>query len=70
MDIYTADGRRVRSFEGEITCEGSRSDLVEWDLSTDGGNRVEAGVYIFKIQIITETGASAQYGSKLVVVKQ
>lgn len=69
VDIYKADGRRVRSFEGDIHCEGSRSDLVEWDLSSDGGTRVEAGVYLYRIQIITETGASAQYGSKLVVVK-
>lgn len=69
VDIYKSDGRKVRSFEGTITCDGSRTDLLEWDLSNDYGSRVESGLYLFNIQIITETGASAQYGSKVVVVK-
>lgn len=69
VDIYKSDGRKVRSFEGDIICDGSRTDLLEWDLSNDSGGRVESGLYLFNIQIISESGASAQYGSKVVVVK-
>lgn len=69
VEIYKSDGRKVRTFEGDIVCDGSRTDLIEWDLSNDAGGLVESGLYLFNIQIITETGASAQYGSKVVVVK-
>ena len=58
----------MRGYESDLHAHGSRTDLVQWDLTNDSGAKVEQGIYIFKIELIAINGTSAQYGSKLVVV--
>jgi len=67
--VFDSEGRQVREFKSDLHAQGSRTDLLEWDLTNDNGSAVSAGIYIFKVQITTISGASMQYGSKLVVVK-
>ena len=68
LEIYDSSGRYVRGYETDLHAHGSTTDLLKWDLTNDGGAKVEQGVYLFKIELIAINGASAQYGSKLVVV--
>jgi len=67
--VFDSEGRQVRVFKSDLHAQGSRTDLLEWDLTNDNGSPVPAGIYIFKVQLTTISGASMQYGSKLVVVK-
>ena len=68
LEIYDSSGRYVRGYETDLHANGSTTDLLKWDLTNDGGAKVEQGIYLFKIELIAINGASAQYGSKLVVV--
>ena len=68
VHIYNSDGKFVRSYSTDLHDNGSTTDLLTWDLTNDSGSKVEQGVYLFKIELIAINGASAQYGSKVVVV--
>ena len=68
VEVYDSRGRFVRGYKTDMHAQGSTTDLLKWDLTNDGGAKVEQGIYLFKIELIAINGASAQYGSKLVVV--
>ena len=68
VHIYNSDGKFVRSYSTDLHSNGSTTDLLTWDLTNDSGSKVEQGVYLFKIELIAINGASAQYGSKVIVV--
>ena len=70
IEVYDAKGRHVRGFKADMHAHGSRTDILQWDLTNDNGSDVPAGIYLFKIQLTSISGVSTQYGSKLVVVKQ
>ena len=66
--IYDSDGKFVRSYTSNLHAKGSTTDLLTWDLTNNNGSNVDQGVYLFKIELKATNGASAQYGSKVVVV--
>tara|TARA_Y100001954_G_C15821967_1_gene610430 strand:- start:753 stop:4601 length:3849 start_codon:yes stop_codon:yes gene_type:complete len=68
VNIYDSDGKFIRSYSTNLHAHGSTTDLLTWDLTNDSGSKVDQGVYLFKIELIAINGASAQYGSKVVVV--
>ena len=70
VEIYDASGRRVKVFTKDLVSHGNLTDVASWNLIDGSGADVPAGIYLFKIKITTENGTYAQYGSKLVVVRQ
>ena len=70
VDIYDSEGRFVKSYVSDLHAHGSRTDLFQWDLTNDGGAKVDRGIYLFNIELIAINGASTQYGSKVIVVGQ
>jgi hypothetical protein len=69
VDIYDATGRKIKAFKTELFSHTGRTDVLKWDLISNDGGEVPAGVYVFQIKMTTKNGASTQYGSKLVVLK-
>ena len=61
LAVFDAAGRRVRSFTGGFS---AGLNQVSWDGSDDGGARVRAGLYFYRL----ETGR-AQLTRRLVVVR-
>ena len=63
----------VRSYTDEKQqwhADGFRDSSVRWDQRNDAtGAAVSAGLYIFRLTLIPESGAPAQYSDQLVVIR-
>lgn len=69
VEVYDVTGKKIKVFESELLPHGNRTDIAEWNLRDGNGGDVPAGVYVFKIKMTTKNGVSAQYGSKVIVVR-
>jgi hypothetical protein len=69
VDIYTADGRKVRGLAaGGVTTNDVR---VPWDVRDDGGVLVTDGAYLYRVMIEDRvTGEATHAGGVFIVQKQ
>jgi len=68
IQIFSMDGKKVKSIEKSITPSGFNSDLIEWNGSSDSGASLDAGIYVYRILIDGKVidGANSQ---KLLILK-
>lgn len=68
IQVFSLDGKKVKTIRKSITPTGYHSGVIYWDATTDGGKKLDAGIYIYRILIegheIRETESK-----KLIIVK-
>ncbi|HOW31682.1 MAG TPA: hypothetical protein PLP88_08950, partial [Bacteroidales bacterium] len=69
LHIYTITGKPVVTLEQERQDFGSRATPVRWDGRDSDGNKVAAGMFIYKIISSTADGLSATLQGKLIYNK-
>jgi flagellar hook assembly protein FlgD len=69
VQIYTVSGKLIKTIDRDITCEGYRVDDLDWDGRDDFGDRIGRGVYVYRLKVRSQDGASAEKYEKLVVLK-
>ncbi len=70
LDVFSVNGTLVHRREAEWHADGFRDNSVRWDMRSDvTGAAVSAGLYIFRLTLESETGTTAQYSDKLVVIR-
>lgn len=70
LEVYNAAGALVHRREAEWHEDGYRSENLTWNMSDDAtGATVSAGLYIFRLTLVPEVGAPAQYSDQLVVIR-
>ncbi len=72
IDIYSVDGKIIKTIDKEINAEGFRVDDITWDGKDEYGDQLAKGVYLYKVKLINleETGQSATSRfEKLVIMK-
>ncbi len=69
VQIFTVSGKLVKTINRFVSCEGYRSDGVEWDGKDDFGDPIGRGVYVYRLKIRDESGAVADKYEKLVLLK-
>ena len=68
LDVFDMSGRQLwKRVERNVATEGTI--VLDWDLSVNGGSRLQTGVYIYRIQF-NGNGGSASYANKLIILKQ
>jgi hypothetical protein len=67
--IYSLDGQVIKTIEKSISPTGYNSGPIYWDGSTDSGNRLSEGMYIYRIQVENETGQGDGKSGKLILVR-
>ena len=68
LDVFDISGRQLwKRVERNVATEGTI--ILDWDLSVNGGSRLQTGVYIYRIQF-NGNGGSASYANKLIILKQ
>ena len=68
LDVFDMSGRQLwKRVERNVATEGTI--ILDWDLSVNGGSRLQTGVYIYRIQF-NGNGGSASYANKLIILKQ
>jgi hypothetical protein len=69
IDIYSVNGRLVKSLHADLGGDGASSNRIEWDGRGDNGARISTGLYVYTITLKTANGDIAQQSQKLVVIK-
>ncbi len=69
INIYSTAGVPVRKIRQSFTPSNSRSNEITWDGTGDGGAKLPAGVYVYRINIATATGSKTSAYQKLVLLR-
>ncbi len=69
IDIYKLDGRRVKSLRRELTPAGFSSGRIHWNCTTDTGNKISRGIYVYQLQVTAPDGETKYLSNKLVFIR-
>ena len=67
IDIFDMSGRQLwRHCESGVSTDSAYT--VDWDLTTDGGRRLQTGVYLYRARIGSDGSSKASKAKKLVII--
>ena len=67
LDIYDTSGRLLwRHTESGVSADNAYT--IDWDLCTDGGRRLQTGVYLYRVAISSDGSSQASQAKKLIVL--
>jgi len=69
LTIYNMSGEMVRIIDRELFSPGYRLEPVQWDGTTEGGQKLGGGVYLYNATVTTEDGEVATKGGKLIITR-
>ncbi len=69
INIYDAAGGIVKRLKQNFLPTGSRSHEITWDGTSDYGNLLPSGVYIYRVKLATLKGIETLAYQKLVIVR-
>lgn len=69
VQVYTVSGKLVKTINQKVFCEGFRSDSITWDGRDDFGDLIGRGVYVYRLKVKTNEGATAEKFEKLVLLR-
>jgi hypothetical protein len=67
LDIYDMAGRQLWRYT-ETGVPSGDTYTFDWDLSTDGGRRLQTGVYLFKVSISSDGSGQSSMTKKLMIM--
>ena len=68
ISIFTVDGNRIWTYTQEAFSSGYLIDSLMWDLKTYSGQKVNKGIYIYTIELISKLSRSNDlYSGKIIV---
>ena len=67
LEVFDVSGRTLwRHNESGVSTDGAYT--VNWNLTVDGGHRLQTGVYLYRASVSSEGGKKASKARKLVVI--
>ena len=67
LEVFDMSGRLLwRHTESGESAEGNY--IMDWDLTTDGGQRLQTGVYLYRVLISSDGSTQASKAKKLVII--
>ena len=69
IQVFTVSGRLVKTIQRDILSSGYRTAPIDWDGLDDFGSRIGRGVYIYRVQVRTVLGETAEKYEKLVILR-
>lgn len=67
IDVYDVSGRWLWS-HSESGVNTSQAYTLDWDLTTDGGRKLQTGVYVYRVRIASGGSTRVSKAKKLIVV--
>lgn len=67
LDVFDTSGRHLWT-HAETGVPTDNTYTVNWDLSIDGGQRLNTGLYLYRLSISTENSTYATKAKKLIVI--
>lgn len=69
IEIYTVTGRLIKTIRQEINSEGFQVRGIQWDGRDEFGDEIGKGVYIYRLEVTSEEGETANKFAKMVILK-
>jgi hypothetical protein len=66
--VYTVSGKLAKTLTTQITTATSHFDQLTWNGLDEFGDKLANGVYIYKVQVKSGTGKTAEATQKLVIL--
>ncbi len=67
LELFDMSGRHLWTYS-ESGVASDNTYTVDWDLTTDGGRRLQTGVYLYRLSISTDGSTYASKSKKLIVL--
>lgn len=67
LDVFDISGRHLWSY-AENGIPADNSYTVDWDLTVDGGRRLQTGVYLYRLRIASDGSSYASKAKKLIII--
>jgi len=67
LEIFDTAGRKLWDYTESGTATSS-TYTVEWDLTVDGGQRLQTGVYLYRVSIASDGSTQSSKAKKLIVI--
>ena len=67
LDIFDMSGRQLWNYSESGTSTGNTYTL-NWNLTIDGGRKLQTGVYLYRVRISSDGSSQASKAKKLIVV--
>ena len=67
LDVFDISGRHLWS-HAENGVSTDNSYTIDWDLTVDGGRRLQTGVYLYRIRIASDGSSYASKAKKLIIL--
>jgi flagellar hook assembly protein FlgD len=67
LQVYDLTGRLLRTLQQSFFSEGFTSGAFDWDGRDANGNRMDAGIYPYRMILRTEKGQIAWQTSRMVI---
>lgn len=68
ISIFTVSGKLVKTLETTMTCDGYLSEPIKWDGRDDYGDKIDKGVYVYRVKVRNDTGTVVEKFEKLVIL--
>ena len=69
IQIFSLDGRIVKTIETRINPEGYKSTPINWNGLNDNGSKIAKGFYIYRAIVSKQDGTTGQDTSKLIFLR-
>ena len=69
IDIFNLDGRRVKSLQVNLKPDGFSSGRIHWNCTTETGQKISRGIYIYQVQVTAPDGQTKYLHNKLVFIR-
>ena len=67
LDVFDFSGRHLWSYmENGVTSDNTYT--IDWDLTTDGGRRLQTGVYLYRLSVGTDGSNYASKSKKMIIL--
>jgi hypothetical protein len=68
IEIFSLDGDLIKVIKSKEPHSGYRSEPIEWDGKSDGGAKMQQGLYVYRIHVSTSGGETAVKSGKLIIL--
>ena len=67
LEIFDTSGRLLwKHSEGGVTANAAYT--IDWDLTVDGGQKLQTGVYLYRVLVSSDGGKQVSKAKKLIVI--
>ncbi len=69
IDIFNLDGQLVKSLQEVLKPEGFSSGRIYWNCTTNTGQKISRGIYVYQLQVTAQDGETKYLRNKLVFIR-